>query len=385
MSSAAALEAALAVWACVLSGATVVAAVRSRRFRAPGGAVVSTVPASDVLIVRPCAGLEPTLERALRSTASLLLEPGARAVFAVADPSDAALPVARRVAAELSSLGLDARVVVTRADAPNRKAAQLHHVGQAERGRSIVVSVDSDVDLEGRTLPEITAAFDDPRVQAAWAPPIEAPLSPTLADRASAAVLGASLHAFPLLSGIDERGMVGKLFAIRRTALEAIGGFASLTDVLGEDVELARRLAERGARVAVLSFVVRSLASGRSLSEVVGRFSRWLGVVRAQRPALLVSYPMLFFATLPLVALGLLSHALGGSLVPVAIALASRTLAAVAAAGTTRGSSVLASVAWMPVADLVLAAAFWRALASRRFVWRGRALVLGAHGRLEEA
>jgi hypothetical protein len=62
--------------------------------------------------------------------------------------------------------------------------------------------------------------------------------------------------------------MVGKLFVIRRGALDDIGGFASLVDVLGEGRQIARRLAELGERVVVLPFVCASLASGRTLAEV---------------------------------------------------------------------------------------------------------------------
>ncbi len=385
MSGLAAVEAALSVWACVVAGATALAAARSQRFHSSGPAVTSTVSAEDVLIVRPCAGLEPTLEHTLRSTAGLLAEPGARAVFAVAEASDPALPVAQRVATELAGRGLDVRVQVTRAEGPNRKTAQLASVLRAERARSVIVSIDSDVDLEGRGLGDITCALGDPSVAAAWAPPVETPRAPTAADRASAAILGASLHAFPLLAGIDGSGMVGKLFVIRRGALDDIGGFGSLVDVLGEDVEIARRLAELGERVVVLPFVVRSLASGRTLADVVGRFSRWIGVVRAQRPALLASYPMLFFATLPFSALSIASYAHGGSLLPLGGVIAARALAAVSAAAAIRGASLVSALVWTPAAELVLCAAFVRALATRTVVWRGRTLVLGEHGRLTGA
>ena len=46
--------------------------------------------------------------------------------------------------------------------------------------------------------------------------------------------------------------------------------------------------------------VARSMARGRRLRDAVARYGRWLTVIRAQRPALLTSYPLLFGATVPL-------------------------------------------------------------------------------------
>ena len=50
MSGLAAVEAALSVWACVVAGATALAAARSQRFHSSGPAVTSTVSAEDVLL-----------------------------------------------------------------------------------------------------------------------------------------------------------------------------------------------------------------------------------------------------------------------------------------------------------------------------------------------
>jgi ceramide glucosyltransferase len=330
--------------------------------------------------VRPLAGREPELERALRSTGDFVRDATARVVFAVRDAGDGAAPIARRVAAELRARGLDAEVVVTHARAPNLKAAQLARV-VAGSSADVIVSIDSDVDLAGLDLARMLDPLSDPRVGAVWAPPVEAPSAPTLADRASAAILGASLHAFPLLACIDEDGMVGKAFAIRRSELDAVGGFDALDDVLGEDIELARRLTARRSEIAACPFVVRSLASGRTFADVIARFARWLSVVRTQRPALLASYPVLFFPTPPILALALVAP--HGTSVLASLAVVALARVAVAIVGARiAGRSMVAAVAWAPIADLVLALAFVRAVSSRTVVWRGRTLMLGPRGRL---
>ncbi|HEU4536806.1 MAG TPA: glycosyltransferase, partial [Polyangiaceae bacterium] len=279
--------------------------------------------------------------------------------------------------------GLLARMVVTRPEAPNAKSAQLA-VAVEGASAALLLFADSDVCLRERGLRELFAALEAPGVAAAWAPPVEVAPARTLGDRASQALLGGSLHAFPLLAGLDPGGLVGKLFVVRRAALDQVGGFGDLTYVLGEDMELARRLRSQGLGVRACRARAPSLARGRRLGAVVERYARWVAVIRAQRPALLLSYPALFFAT-PLVALAALAGAAErprAAAIALALALAARAAVAAAArrAGGRRGG-VFALALDTLLGDALLAAAFGRALARREVVWRGRALYPAAGGR----
>jgi ceramide glucosyltransferase len=379
------LDAALLVWAGTVVGATGTAMVRAavaRRQRAPSG----PASARDALLVRPCRGAEAALRSNLLSVAELQGAEGLAIVFAVPDASDAAWPVAVEAARELRAQGLDARAELTSTEGPNNKAAQLGVACSRAPDRPLIVVADSDVDLAGVDLASMLAPLRaSSSVGATWVPPVEGvPVAavpstpPTVGDQLSAAVLSASLHAFPVLAGLDADGMVGKLFAVRREALRAVGGFAAFVSVLGEDVELARRIREAGFRVEVLPFVARARVHGRSVGAVVGRFGRWLTVVRAQRPALLASYPFLFSATLPITLLG------------VSLGLSTLTAAALVVTASARwavgrfASHVAAvrapSFGWMLAADVLLLCALVRALSTRTVEWRGRRLAIGAKG-----
>ncbi len=347
--------------------------------RAPRVPVQSS---ARVVIVRPCAGAEPELARCLASWPRVHAGPLPAVIFAVGDPLDPALPVAQAAADRLRARGVDARVLVTRAAGPNHKASQLAAAVEAAGDADVVVVADSDVDLEGLDL----GALVDPiaaskKVAACWAPPVERGVARTLGDRASQAVLGASLHAFPLLSRLDRRGMVGKLVALRRSSLSAVGGFASLAGVLGEDVELARRLAERGDEVVVAAITAPSLASGRDLRVVLSRYTRWLSVVRRQRPALFVSYPLLFAATPILAPLALAAGAPWIAALSVALRL---SVARWAQSACGRRRSLPDTLIEAGLADALLLAAFGQALVARRVVWRGARLRVLAGGRLVE-
>lgn len=341
---------------------------------------------SSLLLVRPCAGLDAQLERALLSSrVSAAVVPGARIVFAVGTPGDAARPIAERVAGTLRGEGLEVEVAITRPRAVNAKSAQLAAVAD-RAGVDVVVSADSDVDLEEAPLRALLAALDR-GAAAAWAPPIE--IAPrTTADRASRSILGASMHAFTLLGPLDGGGLVGKLFAVRGADLARAGGFEAASHVLGEDVELGRRLRAAGGSVVSTPVPVKSLAQGRTVAAVVERYARWIQVVRDHRTPLLASYPALFVAT-PLVC----ALALGGAAASPYVALAAILLAlavrlGVAAAArrhaTQRVGLSLRGVAELAVdavlADLLLAAAFVRALTRSHVRWRGRTMARDEHG-----
>lgn len=385
------------VLACVSLEAVRRAVARRRAARAlpsaggaPGGAPAST--RAQVLLIRPCAGDEPHLERALVSLRGALCSSAVRCRFAVADAADAALPAARRASEALREAGLDAAIEITGAAGPNRKAAQIEAVLAREGSPSgPILIADSDVDLAGVDLDPLVEPLLDPtpsrRADAVWAPPVERGVAKTLGDRASVALLAGSLHAFPLLAALDERGLVGKLFSIRGDVLSAIGGFASLTQILGEDVEIARRIRARGGSVRVAPFAVRSLASGRSFEQIVQRYARWLVIIRAQRPWLLVSYPALFFAAPLILVLALLAAPFSpiAALAAALLAVASRLLiAAGAARAAGRKPRFLKAVADAALADVLLARAFIRALRTRTVVWRSAVLTVDRSGVLRE-
>lgn len=361
----------VALWAWLRSGHRTSARAAARR-------------APSVVLLRPCAGLEPNLGEALGSSSEVERNVSVR--FLVANAEDPALAAACDAAEALRAAGRDAEVVVTGAEGPNMKADQLHRALAVEtRRHEVVLVADSDVFLSSEVVASLVEALARGEAEAAWAAPVEIVPS-TPADRASASVLDASLHSFGLLSALDPFGMVGKLFAIRRDTLEHVGGFGALIDRLGEDMELARRLRVAGMRACVAAVPARSLASGRSWSTAVKRYARWITVIRAQRPSLLVSYPLLFGAAPLQLALALSAIVVEGGIGAAALALAcaGRWLTAIFARGRS-GRPIDEIGLWPWIADVMLLASFVLALASRTIRWRGVPLRIDKGGVLAEA
>lgn len=378
----------LALWAGAVVIVSGVAVARALRWRARAAAHRSDAagPWSRVVVARPCAGLEPHLRRSLLSTASIRYSGPLRVVLTTSTADDTARPVLLEVAALLRARGMDVAVEVMAPRGPNLKSSQLAGLLDAAP-EDVALVVDSDVELEGLDLDRMLAPLCDPaaRVAAVWCPPVER--EPTsLGDRMSAALLGGSLHAFPLLGMLDPGGLVGKTFAVRLAALREVGGFGGLVQHLGEDMELARRLRSKGLRVVMSDAVVASLASQRSVVQVLARYARWLMVIRAQRPGLVASYPLLLAATPGLLVAGACGLALGwpaAGPVVVAALVARLSVAFVAAGLARRGRSPGRALVDAVLADGLLLVAFVRALGPARVRWRERSLRLGTHGVLE--
>lgn len=337
-------------------------------------------------MIRPCAGHEPWLERTLSSLADSRRSFPLHCRFAIETEADAAVPAARRAVEHLQQAGITAEILFTGGGGPNRKVAQL---AASANDAEIIIVADSDVDLAGIDLDVLVAPVVGANpAWVAWAPPTECAPPRTWGDRASGAVLGASLHCFPILARLDPRGLVGKLFAIRTHAVHAIGGFGSLVQYLGEDMEMARRIRDRGGRVVSVPLLARSLLSGRSWSTTLARFARWLTVIRAQRSILLWSYPGLFFATWPIVVVsGWFSRMepLYGFLAATLVLTTRLLIALFATHISQRPVRLFGILRDALLADVVLALAFAYALRTRTVIWRNHVLVVDRSGMLRES
>ena len=365
------------LWAVGMVGVSMVALWRTQR----PALLQSGQRAPPYVLIRPCAGQEQHLHSNLLSSRNLRGTPPLRTLLG-ARPGDAALPTLQAVAAQLTAAGHPTQVHLTHSVAANGKVAQLADLTAAAPPQCVCLYVDSDVDLSDFAVDIFLAPLMQPEVAATWAPFYEsAPRS--LADRASATLLCASLHSFALLRGLDPRGVVGKVLAVKPRALAEVGGWGSLGQVLGEDMELGRRLRAAAWRVVSVGLAARARPAPRSLRQVLQRWQRWLWVVRAQRPGLLWSYPLIFCSTLPLLGLcaSLSAAAPRGALLLAVLVLGTRWRVARAAEACTGWRSHGWDWLW---ADLLLAIAWCGVLGRRRVRWRARTLHIDLRGQLHE-
>lgn len=117
------------------------------------------------------------------------------------------------------------------------------NLGMKEARGSILAYTDDDCIADEHWLDHIAAGFDDPRWVACGGPNIPPPPRNST-EAIVAAAPGAPAHV--MLSDAEAEHLPGCNLAIRRSALEAIGGFRAHYLTAGDDVDICWRLREHG-------------------------------------------------------------------------------------------------------------------------------------------
>ena len=356
--------AALAVTSCLYFTLAAVASLKTRRVLA-----TDTRPPVSVLI--PLCGAEPRLKANLEAALGAL---GAedQLVVGAADPVDPALALART----LTDVRLEV-VAGTPSSATNRKVATL--VALEPRARhDVIVLVDSDVRLDQTLLSRLASAAA-PGVATALYRGVPAG---SLASRLEALAINTDFVPSVLVADMLSGGIefaLGAANAIRRDTLEAIGGFASLGEVLADDHQLGRRAVAAGFKVAIAPVCVPIVQESR-LKETLARLLRWCRTYRVCQPA---GYAATIFSHHGIFA-ACVATALAPSLWPllavtVTVRLVTALVAHVAIAGR---EADLASLPLLPLRDLVGTALFLLAWTGRTVTWRGRRFQVARDGTL---
>ncbi|GMU59085.1 MAG: hypothetical protein AMXMBFR34_08480 [Myxococcaceae bacterium] len=260
----------------------------------------------------------------------------------------------------------------------NRKVGHLNHALATlpHDADAVVLAVDADVRVDG-TL--VAALVDELHAGAALtsAAPRPAVLE-TLAGRMVRGLLVQSHHSFEALDVMSAgaRAVCGKAVGL---SAEAQAELVKLGDCLGEDLELSQVLHRRGLAVSLARAPAHiPQAAGSTPRAVLERFARWMQVLRAHRPALFPSVPLLFAPTPVLMALAAWLAA-----PHLAVALCALVGLRLALANRLDGRPGL-RFEWL-LAELLLWAAWLESLRRGRIVtWRGRTFALEKGGRRVE-
>ncbi len=196
----------------------------------------------------------------------------------------------------------------------------------------------------------------------------------TLPSRLESLGISTDFQAGVLLSKWIEGGLhygLGSTLAVRREALNKIGGLQVLADHLADDYELGVRIARAGYRVALSPEVVETSLPAYSWRGYIDHQLRWARTVRDARPwgyAGLIFTHGLGWALLNLLASGLspLSLWLLGLSFFLRIALAMTVGAQVLA-----DHQVLPNLWLLPLRDLIAMGVWVAGFAGNTIVWRG--------------
>jgi ceramide glucosyltransferase len=342
--------------------------------RRPIGLAVEPAPAT---ILKPLHGEDAQLYENLHSFC-VQRHPCFQVILGVRDPADPAVPIVRRLIAELPDRDI-ALVIDPSVSGSNFKVSNLENMIALAK-HDIFVIADSDM----RVGPDYLTAVTAPLAQA------EIGLVTCLYRARPGAglysVLGAMFvnHGFLPSALIGERmrpgdACFGATMALRRDTYTTIGGFAALRDQLADDYALGAAIRRVGKRIVLSPQLVDTMTADPDLGALIAHELRWLRTIRLIAPigfaASIVTHP-LALAVAATLALGLAPVMLA----VLAIALACR-LAMVRI--VDRALDLPATKPWLvPLRDLLSFAIFIASFLGNRVAWRDRTFRIAADGRL---
>jgi ceramide glucosyltransferase len=333
-----------------------------------------------VTIFKPLKGLDEQLEQNLRSFFRLDY-PTFQLLFCVADPDDPAIDVVKKLRGEFPEQ--DAELIV---GCPpfglNPKVESLAAMDPYRKYDVILIS-DSNVRARPSYLRETVCYLAEPGVG------LVSNLFVGVDEAYPSAIMeNLQLNGY-IAGGVAAAAVcritcvVGKSMLMPVQVLEAIGGFAAVRNVLGEDQVFGIRVRQAGYSIRLSHHVIENVNCRRSFRWFLNRHSRWYKIRRQLAlPAFLIE-PAGNLASVGLVWAfsGESGIAWGGLLLLVGLGMARDAFQT----RWMRGSfPKMRHLLFSPAKDILLLPVWFDAILNRRVMWRGHRFTIGRLTRLRE-
>ncbi len=257
------------------------AAARFRRGRKMVAAAERACP--PVTLLKPLCGLEPGLEAHIISFFEQQY-PDFEIIFGARQADDPGLKLARRISTRYPSVPV--KVVVTGEPwRPNAKVCSLVKM-YARAAHDYLIISDSDVKVGPNYIADVVQPLLDPNNGMVTCLYRGLPTG-GLWSKLEALGMSVEMTSGALVANLLE-GMkfaLGPTMAIRRDALDAVGGFEPLAEYCADDYVLGRNVAESGRQVVMSQHVIDHVVINRSFLCSMRHQIRWMKSTRFSRNA----------------------------------------------------------------------------------------------------
>jgi ceramide glucosyltransferase len=335
--------------------------------------------APGVTILKSLKGLDPSMLDAFRAHCRQTYAGDYEMLFGVSSLSDPAAAAVEQLKEEFPTHSIQLIECPARLGT-NGKVSTLTQLIPHARHEYLLIN-DSDIAVSPRYLERVMAHFappgnlDKPLPQVGLVTALyRGRAHDTLPSRLEALGIASDFQPSVLLAKLIERGLhygLGSTLAVRREALNAIGGLESLVDHLADDYELGARIDRAGYRIALCAEVVETAIPAYAWRGFFDHQLRWSRTVRDARPwgyAGLIFTHGLAWATLNLLASGFSPF----SLWLFALSFFLRLAQAMTVGAQVLGDhQVLPNLWLLPFRDLVAFGIWVSGFAGDTIVWRG--------------
>jgi ceramide glucosyltransferase len=369
---------------CYYLASTIAALMFVRRSKRKMPALPKVAP--RVAVLKPLHGLTYSLVENLVT----YLEnsyPRAEYYFGVSGYDDRAaeVPVVLRTRYQFSNITL---VIGEEPGCTNHKVGALIKMADRASKAEIFVLSDADVSVSPDHLRRLVGELiADDRVGIVTCAYRARPIG-TFASRLEALFVNTDFLPQALLSSSIERlrHAFGATIAIKREALEAIGGFRALQDVLADDYYIGNKAAKAGWRVRLSSSLVTVACEEKTFGEFWRHQLRWARTYRTARPvslATIVTHGP-FWALVGFFASIGTPFSLLAFWIMLAVFGARIAMSALLLNRVVKLKDLTSDLALVPVRDLLSTAIWFASLLSNKVVWAGRRFKVRRDGAMRE-
>jgi ceramide glucosyltransferase len=344
------------------------------RFRSAAGRQFSSIPEDarlpPVSVLKPVHGLEAQLRENIESFFRQDY-PNYEILFAADEATDAALEVVREVCARYPHIR--SRVLITGTPWPNPVVYAFHCMAEAA-AHDILVTTDSDVEVDPSYLREIVAPLLDPQVgmvTCVYRGKNAAGFFSGLTAIGMSVEMTAGVLVANLLEGM--KFGLGPTTVVRKDSLASIGGYTALRDYIAYDFAIGNLMAKAGYRVVLSAHIIDHVVNQKSFRRMWQNQLRWAQTTRYSRPKGHFGSGLIFampYGILGLVAAGFLGHWGIGALL-LGVAVANRLAEAWLVGWMVVRDPRVRRAPWLyPLRDLLGFLVWFASYLNLRYVWR---------------
>jgi ceramide glucosyltransferase len=337
-----------------------------------------------VTILKPVHGGEEQLKVNLESFFRQDY-PSYEVIFGVREADDPAAQVVKEISARYPHI--PNRLIVSGPPVwPNAKVFSLDKMIAASSNACLVIS-DSDVRVAPDFLRNTVPPLLDPKTGLVTCMYRGIPAR-DLWSRLEALGLSVEMSSGVMVADMLEgmRFALGPAMAVRRDAIDAIGGIAAVADYYSDDFELGNRIWAKGFKVVLSHHVVENVLTSRPPLRTLGDQLRWMKSTRYSRPAGHAGTGLTYatpYGVLGLAACLALGHWEYGVAL-FALAFLNRMLQSLVVGWSVVRDRRAVRDCWLyPMRDFLGFIAWLSSYTSRTFYWRGEMYRFGEGGKIE--
>lgn len=324
-----------------------------------------------ISILKPLKGMDPDMYESFRSHCLQDYPAPYEIIFGVNETTDEAVVAVERLRREFPHRDIQ-MIVCPEGNGTNRKVSNLAQLLPHAKYEFILIN-DSDIRVPANYLRRVSAEFSDENVGMVTAlyrgVPHRTLWSTLEALTISTDFAGGVLSAMTVEGGLHFA--LGSTLAIRKGALQKIGGFEPLLNYLADDYELGHRTSRAGYRVVLSDIVVETFLQPYSFAEMFKHQLRWSRTVRDRRKADYVGLVFTFGLPWAIMAAILAPGAWWSVAILIAVLLGRFASGYVLSHSVLHDERSLRKLWLVPLRDVVGVLIWISSFFGNRIVWRG--------------